>query len=83
MVSVTSTSRYITSASRYHSRYRSRSSMYIRGLIPRNFAELDEAVPIGLSSITDFVNSWVFTHQIFTPYLGMTDVGNYQPGENI
>ena len=28
------------------SRYQSRSSMYIRGLIPRNFAELAEAVPI-------------------------------------
>ena len=46
MVSVTSASRYITSASHYHPRYQSRSSMYIRGLIPRNFAELAEAVPI-------------------------------------
>ena len=36
-VSVSSASRYITSASRYHPRYQSRSSMYIRGLIPRNF----------------------------------------------
>ena len=36
MVSVTSVSRYISSASRYHSRYQSRYSMYIRGLIPRN-----------------------------------------------
>ena len=25
--------------------------MYIRGLIPRNFAELDEAVPIALNSV--------------------------------
>ena len=32
MVSVTSVSRYVTSASRYHSRF----SVYIRGLIPRN-----------------------------------------------
>ena len=47
MVSVTSASRYITSASRYHPRYQSSSSMYIRGLIPRNFAELAEAVRIG------------------------------------
>ena len=54
MVSVTSASRYImsasrdiTSASRYHPRYQSRFSMYIRGLIPRNFAELAEAIPIG------------------------------------
>ena len=45
MVSVTSASRYITSASRYYPHYQSRSSMYIRGLIPRNFAELAEAVP--------------------------------------
>ena len=47
MASVTSASRYITSASRYHQRYQSRSSMYIRGLIPRNSTELAEAVPIG------------------------------------
>ena len=46
MVSVTSASRYITSAPRYHPRYQSRSSMYIRGLIPRNFAELAEVVSI-------------------------------------
>ena len=46
MVSVTSASRYITSASRYNPRYQSRSSMYIRSLIPRNFAELAEAAPI-------------------------------------
>ena len=47
MVSVTSASRSIMSASRYHPRYQSSSSMYIRrGLIPRNFAELAEAHPI-------------------------------------
>ena len=46
MISVTSASRYITSALWYHPRYQSRSSMFIRGLIPRNFAELAEAVPI-------------------------------------
>ena len=51
MVHVTSASRYITSESRYHPRYRSRSSMYILGLIPRNFAELAEAVPIGYRDI--------------------------------
>ena len=34
--------RYATSASRYQSR----SSMYIRGLIPRNSTELAEAIPI-------------------------------------
>ena len=37
----------LTSASRYQPRYQSRSSMYICGLISRNFAELVEAVPIG------------------------------------
>ena len=42
MVSVMSTSRYVTSASRYQSR----SSMYIQGLIPRNTTELVEAVLI-------------------------------------
>ena len=46
MVFVTSASRYITSASGYHPRYQRRSSMFIRGLIPRNFAESVEAVPI-------------------------------------
>ena len=32
---LTSASRYITTASRYHPRYQSRSSMLIRGVIPR------------------------------------------------
>ena len=48
MVSVTPASRYITPASRYHPRYQIKCSVYIRGLIPRNFAELAEAVPVGL-----------------------------------
>ena len=42
MVSVTSASPYVTSASRYQSRF----SMYIRGLIPRKCTDLAEAVPI-------------------------------------
>ena len=46
MISVTSASFYLTSASRYLPRCQSRSLMYIRGLIPRNFAELAETVPI-------------------------------------
>ena len=49
MVSVTSASHYITSASRYHPRYQSRSSMYKTGLIPRNLAELAEAAPIAVT----------------------------------
>ena len=51
MVSVTSASRDITSASRYHPRYQSRPSMYIRGLIPRNISKLAEAVPIGQANV--------------------------------
>ena len=53
MASVTSASRSITSASRYHPSNQSRSSMYIRGLIPGNFAELAEAVPIASSMLKD------------------------------
>ena len=49
MISVTSSPRYITSKSRYHPLYQSRSAMYIRGLIPQNFAEFAEAVPIKMS----------------------------------
>ena len=37
----------VTSASHYHPHFQRRSSMSICGLIPRNFAELAEAVPIG------------------------------------
>ena len=47
MASAMSASRYLTSASRYHPRYQSRSSMFIHGMFPRMFAELAEAVPIG------------------------------------
>ena len=47
---MTSASHYITSASRYHPRYQSRSSRYIRDLIARNFAELADAVPIVITS---------------------------------
>ena len=36
----------------------------------------------GLYYITDLENRWVFTHQMSTPYLGMKDIGKYQPGEN-
>ena len=54
MVSATSASRYITSASCYHPRSQSGSSMYIRGLIPRNFAELAEAVPIDCNNKSPF-----------------------------
>ena len=46
MVSVTSVLHNITSALRYHPRHQSISSMYIRGLIARNFTEFAEAVPI-------------------------------------
>ena len=43
------------------SRYQSRSSMYIRGLIPRNSMGLAEAVPIGCRrSINDYFCRVVF-----------------------
>ena len=48
MVSVTSKSRYVTPTSRYQSRF----SMYIRGLIPRDSTELTEAVPIAKTNQT-------------------------------
>ena len=60
MVSLTSASRYITSASCYHLRYQSRSSMYIRGLVPRNFAKLAEAVPIDEFSLGSQVILLIF-----------------------
>ena len=53
VVSATSVPRYITSTSRYQPRYQSRSSMYIHGLIPWNFAELAEAVPIGATELQE------------------------------
>ena len=46
IVSVTSASRYVTPTSRYQSR----SSMYIRGLIPRNYTELAETVTIDIKT---------------------------------
>ena len=54
MVSVTSASHYIMSVSHYHLPYQSRSSMYICGLIPLNFAKLAEAVPIADTSAWPF-----------------------------
>ena len=45
MVSLISVSPYVTSASHYQSR----SSVYIRGLIPQNSRELAEEVPIDLT----------------------------------
>ena len=47
---------YVTSASRYHPRYQSRSSMYIRSLIPRNFVELAEAEPLLMLQV-DYLSS--------------------------
>ena len=51
VVSVTSVSRYKPSVSRYYPRYQRRSSVYIRGLIPRNFAELAHVVPIDVQRL--------------------------------
>ena len=63
MVSVTSASHYIMTASRYHPIYQSRSSMYISGLIPRNFAELAEAVPIASTRQTQSIIQLSFPYQ--------------------
>ena len=64
MVSVTSASYYIMSASSYHPLIQSRSSMYIRGLIPRNFAELAEEVPIrAYSSYHICKNAFAYTFE--------------------
>ena len=62
--------RYLTSASRYHPRYQSRSSMYIRGQIPQNFAELAEAVPIDFCSKIINVRRWLL-------YFGCTCCGEW------
>ena len=70
MVSVTSASRFITPASRYHPRYQSRSSMYIHGLIPRNFAELAEGVPIGSLLVLFFFSDVLpYLHHLVLMYL--------------
>ena len=50
MVSAMSASRYVTSASNYQSR----SSMYMRGLIPLNSTELAEAVLIAIITLVDY-----------------------------
>ena len=65
MVSVTSASRYITSATHYHPRYQSRSSMYIRGLIPRNFAELAETVQIEVNGKESHGKEFVLKAALF------------------
>ena len=56
IVSVVSASRYIKSATGYHPYYQSRSWMYIRGLIPQNFVELTEIVPIVCVCATSGIN---------------------------
>ena len=70
MFSVASASRYIKSSSRYYPRYQSRSSIYIRGLIPRNFAELAEAVPLGKAYADKIVPDYCLFAQglLFTPF---------------
>ena len=62
MVYVTSASRYVTSVSRYQSR----SSMYVRGLIPQNSVEFAEVVPIGfyhaIAQMYDYVPDSLYGH---------------------
>ena len=69
MVSVISASRYITPASCYHPRYQSRSSMYIRGLIPQNFAELAEAALIGWHVCPMKTQISLCIHAVLSEYL--------------
>ena len=69
MVSVTSASFHITSASRHHPRYQIRSSMFIHVLFPRNFAKLAEAVPIGMNQRIKVLRQdshpvWGLTHHL-------------------
>ena len=45
----------VTSASRYHSRYQSRYSMYTCGLIPQNFGELTKAVPFASDQVKHYI----------------------------
>ena len=79
MVSVMSESQYITSASRYQSR----SSMYIRGLIPLNSMELAKAVPIDVTvrhSIKNmgpvFLHLAEFQKEVFSQgFLGFPEPG--------
>ena len=80
MVSVTSASRYVTSASRYHPRYQSRSSMYTSGLIPRNFRLEPTCVHLPLLHLSSifpcftlvnvYVDLVVFTRIAGTSYTG-------------
>ena len=60
MISVTSASLYVTSASRYQSR----SSMYIRGVITWNSTELAEAVPIENNP-----NTMILVWSVFNVYM--------------
>ena len=65
MLSVTSMSRYITSATRYHPRYQSITSMYIRGLIPRKFAELAKTVSIEMNGEDSLGKEFVLKAALF------------------
>ena len=77
MMSVTSTSHYITSVSRYHPRYLNRSSMYIRVLIPRNFAEFAEAVPIEFKYVRpcpEVIKLFSYSTQLSTKFILLINV---------
>ena len=89
LVSVTSASRYIAPASCYHPRYQSRFSMYIRGLIPRHFAELAETVPIGEQqwhwrsdqTALSLGCAHIFCIDVFIQGLIILNIGNFQIAE--
>ena len=63
IVSVTPAASYITSASRYHPGYQSRSSIYIGGLIPQIFPELAKVLPIGSICELLKISIWLLLNQ--------------------
>ena len=58
------------SAACYHPSNQSKSSMFIRGLMPRNFAELLEAVPIEPYECNSFTLKLQWTSKNISKYIG-------------
>ena len=71
VASVTPASRYITSASRFLLRYQSRSSMYIRGLIPRNSAKLARQFRLG-AMVWSVISTLSYLRYCLFVFLGIT-----------
>ena len=69
MVSVTSASRYVTSASTYQSR----SAMYIQGLIPRHFTESAEALWIACMHFLEGLSGTTCRNKMYKNVLHLDD----------